>query len=111
MSSTVPASSAEEPRSDPSAARQVGEAVSAPTRAEIEQAIATIEHSRGTHVEWAAFVRDFPDEAAKPSPRAVADVAGDLKHHEDCIDGYDHVLAVLRRIVPVDAPDVEGAPV
>jgi hypothetical protein len=63
-------------------------------REDVERAIATIEFSRRTHVEWADYLEANPEAAREPQPQE--DIAGSVKHHRDCIEGYDHVLAVLR---------------
>lgn len=63
---------------------------------DVKRAIEIVNHSRKTHVEWRDYIRDYPEAAQEP--RAEIDVAGDIKHHEDCIAGYDHVIAVLEAV-------------
>lgn len=53
------------------------------------QAIAVIEDSRETHVDWARWLEKHPDD-----PRAK-DV-GDAQFHRECIQRYDFVLSVLK---------------
>ena len=55
---------------------------------ELAEAIATIEFSRQTHVEWAAHLRQHPEQR----PGAI----GDAEYHERAVAEYDNVLAVLR---------------
>lgn len=57
-----------------------------PTLTDLERAIAIVEDSRQTHVNWAKWRR----RGGKGD-----DGAGDLEHHETAIRDYDHVLAVL----------------
>lgn len=65
-----------------------------PTRADVDRAIAVVENSRRTHVEWAEFIES--GQTWTPSP----DHVGDVEHHRECIVGYDHVLTVLRAAEP-----------
>lgn len=69
----------------------------------VATAIATVEDSRRTHVEWREYL-----EAEKPTCdhehclAAWAErirVAGDYDHHQRAIEGYDQVLGVLRAVV------------
>ncbi len=55
----------------------------------IAKAIAIIEDSRSTHVEWVESLQRNP-------LRAEDGYVGDIDHHRRCIADYDHVLAVLR---------------
>lgn len=57
---------------------------------EQEAAIAIVEDSRETHVQW----RDWL--AKHPNDPAVAAGIGDLTWHTECVENYDRVLAVLR---------------
>jgi hypothetical protein len=57
----------------------------------VDKAIATIEDSRKTHVEWRDFLNRHPDH---PHVKSV----GDSQHHIQCIAEYDNVLKVLRSI-------------
>lgn len=50
--------------------------------------VAFIVHVRGTHVEWMEFL--------ERGGEIDTDVVGDIAHHEECIAGYDAVLAYLR---------------
>jgi hypothetical protein len=63
----------------------------------VAKAIATIEFSRNTHVEWAAYMRGHNDcvcDCGKPHPDV--NNLGDAAYHENCIAEYDNVLAVLK---------------
>lgn len=62
-----------------------------------DRAIATIEFSRNTHVEWAAYMRGHND-CICDCPKVHPDVEnlGNAAYHENCIAEYDNVLAVLR---------------
>lgn len=66
--------------------------VTTPSVEDVQRAIATVENSRRTHVEWATFI----ESGATWEP--TADHVGDVQHHLQCIAGYDHVIAVLRSI-------------
>lgn len=69
-------------------------------REQRERALATVEFSRQTHVEWAAHLRQHPES----EPSAV----GDAEYHERAVREYDNVLAVLRRADQADrCPAVE----
>lgn len=72
--------------------------MSAPTTEEIERAIAIVETSRATHVDWKAWQDRTPDwrEWVKKEPESP----GTPEHHEEVIAEYDHVLSVLRNILP-----------
>lgn len=54
-----------------------------------DRAIATIETSRQTHVEWRDYLRRNPEH----NPGAV----GDADYHDRAVTEYDLVLAVLRQ--------------
>lgn len=64
------------------------------TREDIKQAIATVESSRQTHVDWAQFYAEHPDAEGKPEYHH----AGGKTHHEECVRSYDHVLKVLHEV-------------
>lgn len=69
-----------------------------PSTDEVHTAIARVEASRQTHVEW----RDYwlaTYCAGCEDCRRMAAVAGDLDHQEACIAGYDQVLGVLRSLL------------
>ncbi len=68
-------------------------------RDQLAQAIATVEFSRQTHVEWAAYLRQHPDR----QPSAI----GDAEYHDRAICEYDNVLAVLDLVNPTRCPTVE----
>lgn len=78
--------------------------MNAVTRVDVDAAIATIEDSRRTHVEWAAWLEAGPPGTSCGTPgcdrdhHADVDVAGDLEHHRRCIAGYDQVLELLRHL-------------
>ena len=57
---------------------------------DIAAAIATIEFSRKTHVEWSAWLHAHPEDKR-------ADVAGGAAYQDQAISEYDNVLAVLRQ--------------
>jgi hypothetical protein len=62
------------------------------SRDEIAEAMATIHDSRATHVAW----RDKLKAGLEKPHEAI----GDIAWHQACIDGYDQVLDVLRRVRP-----------
>jgi hypothetical protein len=71
----------------------------------IEAAIAVVEDSRRTHVEWLTWLEQAAihgDDYVCREPGCGADhrndvkIAGDAVHHRRCIEGYDLVLRVLR---------------
>jgi hypothetical protein len=69
-----------------------------PDRHDIAKAIAIIEDSRRTHVEWAEWQEATPDWQAHVEPTSP----GEPEHHRRAIADYDHVLSVLRAS---EAPD------
>lgn len=58
----------------------------------VKRAIAIVEDSRRTHVEWAEWQEATPDWKSKVEPSSP----GEPEHHRRCISEYDHVLSVLR---------------
>lgn len=69
-------------------------------RDQLAEAIATVEFSRQTHVEWAAHLRRH----AEVQPPAV----GDAEYHERAVREYDNVLIVLRRFAEIGrCPGIE----
>lgn len=52
-----------------------------------ERAIAIVEDSRRTHVEWRSWLTAHPD--------ADAAFVGDAQWHTECIANYDEVLQLL----------------
>lgn len=56
-----------------------------------ERAIVDAEAMRQTHVEWL----DHIENCHLPSCKEDQKIAGDKIHHQDCIDRYDNILAVL----------------
>jgi hypothetical protein len=63
---------------------------------EVAKAIATIEESRETHIEWRDHYQNRP--FCTDCTASVRNAAGDLGHQEECIAKYDHVLATLREL-------------
>lgn len=55
----------------------------------VARAIAIVEDSRRTHVEWLAHLGEHP---GCPD----AEIAGDENHHREAVANYDHVLIVLK---------------
>jgi len=78
----------------------------APPRTErqedIARAIATIEDSRQTHVEWIDYLAKHGDDL-----RPHEEIAGDAGHHRETVEQYEQVLSVLRASA---APVPEGVP-
>lgn len=72
------------------------QAVEPPTPDEIRLAIARIEESRSTHVEWAEFQAAHPDDWMNLVDRSSP---GGPEHHHRAIVEYDQVLDVLRRFL------------
>lgn len=64
----------------------------------IDSAIATIEFSRQTHVEWRDYMLGHKDTVNCDCGKDHPDVKnlGDSTYHQNCIDEYDNVLEVLR---------------
>lgn len=58
------------------------------TSGDLQAAITTVQYSRQTHVEWAAYLRRNPTH----EPGAV----GDAEYHDQAVREYDNVLAVLQ---------------
>lgn len=67
--------------------------MAAPTQAEVEQAIARIEKSRLSHVQWVEYFEHWPDEEAK-----YGDTVGSRERNLRVTAEYDQVLDVLRRV-------------
>jgi hypothetical protein len=59
-------------------------------------AIARIERSRQTHIEWRDYWRSIPGHGECADCKATAEIAGDLDRQVRVIAEYDNVLAVLR---------------
>jgi hypothetical protein len=83
---------------------------------DIEAAIARVEESRQTHVEWRDYWREYAEHSCETDPcpwestrEAQAAIAGDIEHQERAIAGYDNVLAVLRRLAPITAATDDAA--
>ena len=74
--------------------------MSAPSKQEVTQAVATISFSRETHVIWRDYLRDHASgcKGCGRDHSKDVDVAGDQTYHETAIAEYDQVLDVLRRI-------------
>lgn len=66
--------------------------------ADVKKAIATIEFSRQTHVEWRDYMRGHKDTRDCNCGKEHPDVnnLGDSAYHQNCIEEYDNVLEVLR---------------
>lgn len=60
----------------------------------IERAIAIVADSRRSHETWIEWYRLHPEDEAKYDP-----TCGDTTWHRQCIEGYDHVLDVLRQVL------------
>lgn len=79
---------------------------------DIEKAIEYIEYARETHVDWAKWIKERPQEAEKLMP--AKEVGGDIEHpkragmtmrpglcisqNEEWVRQYDHVLKVLSAV-------------
>ena len=74
----------------------------APRLEDIARAIATIEDSRQTHVEWIDYLARHGDDL-----RPHEEIAGDAGHHREAVEQYEQVLSVLRASA---APVPEGVP-
>lgn len=74
----------------------------APRLEDIARAIATIEDSRQTHVEWIDYLARHGDDL-----RPHEEIAGDAGHHRETVEQYEQVLSVLRASA---APVPEGVP-
>lgn len=68
-------------------------------------AIATIQDSRRTHVEWRDHWLRMRSEGHEDCEgcKAQAAVTGGLEHQEACIAAYDNVLAVLGNVAEREA--------
>ncbi len=60
------------------------------SKQDIEAAVAFTAGARQTHVDWLAWLA-----AGGPQFHSVI---GDQEHHRQCIERYDHVLAVLKEL-------------
>lgn len=65
-----------------------------------KRAIAIVEDSRRTHVEWVDYLDQWGGDL-----RPMEEVAGDIDHHREAVANYDHVLEVLRSPAPAAAVD------
>lgn len=65
------------------------------TRDDVARAIAMIEESRSTHVDWI----DHPEDCDACRAATAQQLVGDPEHHRRCVEKYDHVLAVLRSVL------------
>ena len=74
--------------------------MTAPSKADVAQAVKTVEFSRETHVIWRDYLRDHVGACGGCGRDHAKDVAvsGDQAYHQKAIDEYDQVLDVLRRI-------------
>lgn len=72
------------------------------TLAEVDEAIRVVEHSRNTHQQWldwlALKVVRCGTEGCDRDHSTDAEIAGDERHHQDAIVGYNKVLAVLAEL-------------
>jgi len=66
------------------------------SKSDIETAIGYIEYARETHVDWAKWIKERPQEAERLRP--AKEVGGDIEHHEEWVHQYDHVLKVLSAV-------------
>jgi len=48
---------------------------------------------RNTHVKYIEFYKKYPQEEKRRGK-----IAGDTKHHQMCIDGYDKTLKLLNKL-------------
>ena len=60
------------------------------SKQDVEAAIAFTERNKWTHERWVEYL-----DAGAVLPD---DKVGDLEHHRGCVDGYEHVLAVLKEL-------------
>lgn len=88
------------PGEDPASLRSLRRGIAVVGADDVRRAIAIVEDSRETHVLWAAYIRNYPDAAVRMVRRV--DAAGDADHHANCIADYDHVLGVLRALLPLE---------
>lgn len=68
---------------------------------ETERAVAIVEHSRSTHVDWIEHFKECPRGGPGSCPICTDDakIAGDHEHHARCVADYDFVIAQLRACV------------
>jgi hypothetical protein len=74
------------------------------TKDQIRKAIATVERSRQTHVNWIEHYDRYPEEEDRWEYPA-----GTRENHMKFVAGYDQVLRVLRAVLVEDRP--AGEPV
>lgn len=73
----------------------------APPVGALRQAIATIEDSRQTHVEWIEYLAKYGNDL-----RPHEEIAGDTAHHREAVEQYEQVLSVLRAaLASTEAPE------
>jgi hypothetical protein len=58
---------------------------------DVRKAVAIIEESKRSHQTWIAWYDKYPDEESVHN-----DTCGGKEWHLQCIEGYDHVLKVLK---------------
>lgn len=46
---------------------------------------------RDTHIEWVDYYKEYP----KEEDSIIGKIAGDIEHHQLCINGYDKTLKLL----------------
>ena len=71
------------------------------TLSEVETAIESIEHSRGTHVVWRGRIMGEQTVRNETSFQEWMDdhrYVGSIEHHEEVIAKYDQVLSILYRL-------------
>ena len=73
------------------------------SRERIAKAIEIVSESRRSHETWIAWYKQQPGEEAKH-----AGTCGDVAWHQQCIEGYDHVLDVLREFQPTTSDREAG---
>lgn len=71
--------------------------MTAPTPAEVAEAIATIEECRSIHVGYAEWQDATPDWREQCVPD---ENTGGPEHHREWVVRYDRVLDVLRKVTP-----------
>jgi hypothetical protein len=60
----------------------------------VQEVISFLEHGKQTHIDWIEYIREFPN---CPDRR----VAGDEQHHQQCIDGYEKTLALVKELAKI----------
>lgn len=63
------------------------------SKADISKAISIVEESRRSHETWIIWYQRHPEDEAR-----YTDTCGETAWHQKAIDGYDHVLKVLKSL-------------